>query len=105
MTFASGPAATALRASGLAAGPDGSLYIAADASGKIWRVVRSSDTRSRRPRRPDSQATGPAVGEPAPDFTLPAATRAGVGDRPVRLSEFKGKTVVLAFFFKARTAG
>jgi peroxiredoxin len=24
---------------------------------------------------------------------------------PVRLSDFKGKTVVLAFFFKARTKG
>ena len=41
----------------------------------------------------------------APDFTLPAATRYGLLRDPVRLSDFRGKTVVLAFFYKARTKG
>jgi len=45
------------------------------------------------------------VGAVAPDFSLPGATRYGVLANPVRLSDFKGKTVVLAFFFKARTSG
>ena len=45
------------------------------------------------------------VGAVAPDFTLPGATRYGVLAKPVHLSDFKGKTVVLAFFFKARTSG
>ncbi len=45
------------------------------------------------------------VGAVAPDFTLPGATRYGVLAEPVRLSDFKGKTVVLAFFFRARTKG
>ena len=45
------------------------------------------------------------VGAVAPDFSLPGATRYGVLAKPVRLSDFKGKTVVLAFFFKARTSG
>jgi AhpC/TSA family len=45
------------------------------------------------------------VGAVAPDFTLPGATRYGTLSRPVHLSDFKGKTVVLAFFFKARTSG
>jgi peroxiredoxin Q/BCP len=45
------------------------------------------------------------VGAVAPDFSLPGATRYGVLKNPVRLSDFKGKTVVLAFFFKARTKG
>ena len=45
------------------------------------------------------------VGAVAPDFSLPGATRYGVLTKPVRLSDFKGKTVVLAFFFKARTSG
>jgi len=45
------------------------------------------------------------VGAVAPDFTLPGATRYGVLQNPVRLSDFKGKTVVLAFFFRARTRG
>ncbi|MGH7529177.1 MAG: hypothetical protein ACREMN_02245 [Gemmatimonadales bacterium] len=45
------------------------------------------------------------VGAVAPDFALPGATRYGVLRDPVRLSDFKGKTVVLAFFFRARTRG
>jgi len=45
------------------------------------------------------------VGAVAPDFSLPGATRYGVLKNPIRLSDFKGKTVVLAFFFKARTKG
>jgi thioredoxin-dependent peroxiredoxin len=49
--------------------------------------------------------TGPKVGEMAPDFTLPGATRYGLLRDPVTLSSLRGKTVVLAFFFKARTRG
>ena len=45
------------------------------------------------------------IGAVAPDFELPGATRYGVLDRPVKLSDYKGETVVLAFFFKARTKG
>jgi peroxiredoxin len=36
---------------------------------------------------------------------MPGATRFGALKAPVRLSDFKGKTVVLAFFYKARTKG
>ncbi len=46
-----------------------------------------------------------AIGAAAPDFALPGATRYGVLKDPVGLSDFKGKTVVLAFFFHARTPG
>jgi cytochrome oxidase Cu insertion factor (SCO1/SenC/PrrC family) len=45
------------------------------------------------------------VGELAPDFELTGATRFGVLETPVRLSDLRGKTVVLAFFFKVRTKG
>ena len=45
------------------------------------------------------------VGTSAPDFALPGATRYGVLKAPIHLSDFKGKTVVLAFFYKARTKG
>ncbi|MEP6572260.1 MAG: PQQ-dependent sugar dehydrogenase, partial [Gemmatimonadota bacterium] len=38
-TSAAGP--TGLRASGLAVGPDGSLYLAADGNGTIWRIQRT----------------------------------------------------------------
>ena len=55
---------------------------------------------------PPSGTTPPLeVGAAAPDFTLPGATRYGVLAKPVRLSDFTGKTVVLAFFYKARTSG
>jgi hypothetical protein len=54
-----------------------------------------------------AQDTSPPldVGAVAPDFALPGGTRYGVLRDPVRLSDFKGKTVVLAFFFRARTRG
>ena len=45
------------------------------------------------------------VGAVAPDFSMSGATRYGVLRNPIHLSDFKGKTVVLAFFFKARTRG
>ena len=45
------------------------------------------------------------VGAAAPDFALPGATRYGMLRNPIHLSDFKGKTVVLAFFYKARTKG
>jgi hypothetical protein len=45
------------------------------------------------------------IGAVAPAFTMKGATRYGVLASPVHLSDFKGKTVVLAFFFKARTSG
>lgn len=44
-------------------------------------------------------------GDPAPPFVLPAATKDGVAPVPVRLLDFRGQTVVLAFFYKARTGG
>ncbi len=47
----------------------------------------------------------PEVGTIAPDFTLPAATRYGVLRDSIKLSDYRGQTVVLAFFFKARTKG
>jgi hypothetical protein len=46
-----------------------------------------------------------AVGAVAPDFALAGGTRWGVLRDQVKLSDYKGKTVVLAFFFKARTRG
>ena len=47
----------------------------------------------------------PEVGTLAPDFALPGATRYGVLRDSIHLSDFRGKTVVLAFFYKARTKG
>lgn len=44
------------------------------------------------------------VGTRAPDFTLPGAARDGLLG-PVRLSDFRDQTVVIAFFYQARTRG
>jgi peroxiredoxin Q/BCP len=54
---------------------------------------------------PSAPLPGPAVGQTAPDFTLPGASRYGLLRTPVRLSDYRGETVVLAFFYKARTKG
>lgn len=45
------------------------------------------------------------IGAVAPEFALIGATKDGVIKDSVRLSDFRGETVVLAFFFKARTKG
>ena len=50
-------------------------------------------------------ATVPDVGQVAPNFTASCATRYGVLRDPISLAALRGKTVVLAFFFKARTKG
>ena len=54
---------------------------------------------------PGRAASAPNVGQMAPDFSLPGATRFGLLRDPVKLSSFRGQTVVLAFFPKARTKG
>jgi hypothetical protein len=54
---------------------------------------------------PAAAPAPPAVGQMAPDFALPGATRYGLLASPVKLSDFRGKTVVIAFFFQARTKG
>lgn len=44
-----------------------------------------------------------AEGDPAPDFTLPAA--GGPADGKITLSDLRGSKVVLYFFPKAMTSG
>lgn len=46
-----------------------------------------------------------AVGTKAPDVSFTGATRWGVLDQEVKISDFAGKTVVIAFFPAARTRG
>lgn len=46
-----------------------------------------------------------AIGAAAPDFELPGATRYGLLENPVRLSDYRGEAVVLAFFYRVRTPG
>jgi hypothetical protein len=61
---------------------------------------------AQQPAAPAVATTPPLeIGAMAPGFAMKGATRYGVLASPVHLSDFKGKTVVLAFFFKARTSG
>ena len=51
----------------------------------------------------EAQDSGPKVGDMAPDFTVKGSTKDGL--RSIHLQDFRGQTVVLAFFPKARTSG
>jgi peroxiredoxin Q/BCP len=69
-------------------------------------AVAAPATASAQGQQPQQPTPPPLeVGAVAPDFSLPGATRYGVLKNPIRLSDFKGNTVVLAFFFRARTRG
>jgi len=70
-------------------------------------VVAGSTAAAQQPaaQQPAPPAAYPEVGAQAPDFALPGATRYGLLRDSVRLSDFRGKTVVLAFFYRARTKG
>src|SRR5271168_4601948 len=50
-------------------------------------------------------AQSPKVGDMAPDLTVSGATKNGVTPKPVTLSSYRGQTVVLAFFPRARSSG
>src|SRR5262245_44554633 len=45
------------------------------------------------------------VGTMAPDFAVQGGIRYGLIAQPIRLSQFRGKTVVLAFYFRVRGGG
>jgi peroxiredoxin Q/BCP len=47
----------------------------------------------------------PEVGHPAPNFSGRAADASGIKAKPVALSDYKGKVVVLAFYPGDRTTG
>ena len=67
-------------------------------------LLACAAARAQQPAPAPSYPT-PDLGALAPDFALPGATRYGLLRDPVRLSDFRGKTVVLAFFYRARTKG
>ncbi len=68
-------------------------------------ITSSAAAAQEAPPAPGSAAFAPTVGQMAPDFALPGATRFGLLKAPVKLSEYRGQTVVIAFFPRARTRG
>jgi thioredoxin-dependent peroxiredoxin len=68
-------------------------------------LVGATSTALAQTPQPGSAATAPDTGQMASDFSLPGATRYGLLKEPIKLSTFRGQTVVLAFFPRARTKG
>jgi cytochrome oxidase Cu insertion factor (SCO1/SenC/PrrC family) len=69
-------------------------------------LVAASTARAQQSSAPAAPSfPAPEVGSMAPDFSLPGATRYGLLRDPVHLADYRGKTVVLAFFYRARTKG
>jgi cytochrome oxidase Cu insertion factor (SCO1/SenC/PrrC family) len=54
---------------------------------------------------PPPAGTALAAGVEAPDFALTASTMDGVAAKPLHLKALRGQTVVIAFFYRARTKG
>jgi peroxiredoxin Q/BCP len=60
---------------------------------------------AQQPATPGALEVGPKIGEMAPDFEFTGITRYGKLANAQKLSDFRGQTVVLAFFPKSRTRG
>jgi peroxiredoxin Q/BCP len=72
----------------------------------VLAAVLVSSVTVAQPQTPPAQPDAvPKVGEMAPDFTLRGSTKDGLLPNPIHLADFRGRTVVLAFFPKARTKG
>ena len=75
------------------------------ASALLAAVLVAVPARAQQPAPAPAPAPVITVGSVAPDFSLRGATRYGLLENPVRLSDYRGQTVVIAFFYKARTKG
>jgi hypothetical protein len=68
-------------------------------------LVLGTAASAQQPSPPADAPPMPAVGDMAPDFAIRGATRYGLLGESRRLADFRGQTVVLAFFVVARTRG
>jgi thioredoxin-dependent peroxiredoxin len=68
-------------------------------------LAAASAAGAQAPATPPAADAIPKVGDMAPDFTLKGSTKDGLLSKPIHLADFRGQTVVLAFFPKARTKG
>ncbi|HVJ51818.1 MAG TPA: PQQ-dependent sugar dehydrogenase [Aliidongia sp.] len=82
------PGQAAFRPTGLAAGPDGAIYIADDVHGRIWRVVATGagDANTLAP------APSPKAGTVAGDIQPPEGTHPDAGRQTASLTPPKGAT-------------
>jgi glucose/arabinose dehydrogenase len=96
VTFADGfagavkePGRAAFRPSGLAEGPDGSMYISDDVHGRIWRVTYSGSTDA--PVAAAPAPAGPSASASAPTVALPVAPGASSAQLALGDSIFHGQ--------------
>jgi len=68
-------------------------------------LVASAAAGAQQPAPPPDTMALPKIGDVAPDFAFRPITKDGLAEKPARLSDYKGQTVVLWFFIKARTRG
>ena len=67
-------------------------------------VVAATAAFAQQPAAPAAPVPQPLdSGAVAPDFSLPGSSAGALS--PIHLSDYRGKTVVVAFFFKSRTRG
>jgi cytochrome oxidase Cu insertion factor (SCO1/SenC/PrrC family) len=81
------------------------VRIAASAAIAAASIAAANSAHAQAPTAAATVNAGPAVNDVAPDFTLMGADRYGLLKTPIKLSDYRGRTVVLAFFFQARTKG
>jgi peroxiredoxin Q/BCP len=71
----------------------------------ILKILASLALLSSLARTQENPASPPAVGDPAPDFTLPYATKDSVASEDLKLSSLFGKRIIILAFYPADWSG